>query len=42
VELKSASVQNRWLVLGLIWLVFVVHGIDRSVLLVDSVQTEGS
>jgi predicted MFS family arabinose efflux permease len=34
VELKSASVQNRWLVLGLIWLVFVVHGIDRSVLLV--------
>jgi MFS family permease len=26
--------QNRWLVLGLIWLVFVVHGIDRSVLLV--------
>ncbi len=32
--LKSGAVQNRWLVLWLIWLVFVVHGIDRSVLLV--------
>lgn len=26
--------QNRWLMLGIIWLIFVVHGIDRSVLLV--------
>jgi predicted MFS family arabinose efflux permease len=34
VGLKSGAIQNRWLVLGLIWLVFVVHGIDRSVLLV--------
>jgi predicted MFS family arabinose efflux permease len=34
VNLKSYADQNRWLVLGIIWIIFVVHGIDRSVLLV--------
>jgi predicted MFS family arabinose efflux permease len=31
---KVVAAQNRWLVLGLIWLAFIIHGIDRSVLLV--------
>jgi predicted MFS family arabinose efflux permease len=31
---KPGAAQNRWLVLAIIWTVFVVHGVDRSVVLV--------
>jgi predicted MFS family arabinose efflux permease len=34
VNLKSSAIQNQWLVLSLIWIIFVVHGVDRSVLLI--------